>query len=226
MGFFDKLKNMKDEYDRKENARQQAMAEEHQRRQQAKEDRERALYEKLENSELISGIVDHLSTVSGFGESQGSRDSNRRQVIVGEQVILFNNYPSNTFADNLKEINICGEEVEYVFAQKKHNMLDSYISEKVGVQSSVDAHNEALQRELEGYRENKNYTSACESFERMGYEDLTGTLQKPFTVILRRKLQEHYPYAKFTEVRWNTYCAYVFEMLLPPPPPKERRSIL
>ena len=30
MGFFDKLKNMKDEYDRKENARQQAMAEEHQ----------------------------------------------------------------------------------------------------------------------------------------------------------------------------------------------------
>ena len=90
VGFFDKLKNMKDEYDRKENARQQAMAEEHQRRQQAKAEQERALYEKLENSELISSVVSYLSTVPEFGESQGSQDSNRRQVIIGEKIILLN----------------------------------------------------------------------------------------------------------------------------------------
>ena len=125
MGFFDKLENMKEEYDRKENARQQAMAEEHQRRQQAKAEQERALYEKLENSELISSVVSYLSTVPEFGESQGSQDSNRRQVIIGEKIILLNDYPTNTFSDNLKEIKVCGRDVEYQFAQKKANMLDS-----------------------------------------------------------------------------------------------------
>lgn len=222
MGFFDKLKNMKDEYDRKENARQQAMAEEHQRRQQAKAEQERALYEKLENSELISSVVSYLSTVAEFGESQGSQDSNRRQVIIGEKIILLNDYPTNTFSDNLKEIKVCGRDVEYQFAQKKANMLDSYIAGKLGSQSIADSHNEALQHELESYREDKNFHSMCVSFELLGYENLTGEVHKPFTIVLRQKLQEQYPHAEFTEVRWNTYCAYVFEMLLQP---KKNKSI-
>ena len=93
---------------------------------------------------------------------------------------------------------------------------------KLGSQSIADSHNEALQHELESYREDKNFHSMCVSFELLGYENLTGEVHKPFTIVLRQKLQEQYPHAEFTEVRWNTYCAYVFEMLLQP---KKNKSI-
>ncbi len=222
MGFLDTLKSKKEEYIREENARQQAMIEERQRRQQAQEDQERELYEKIANSALIRDLVKESERIPWFAESQGSWDGNRRQVIIAKKAIVINNYLSDAFANRLKEIVVENRDIEYIFEQKKTGMLDSYVSNKLGVQSVADSQNDAFQRELESYRQSENYSAIVTSFEWLGYEDLSGSIHKTFAIILRQKLQEKYPEAIFTEVRWNKYCAYVFELMVEP---KERKSI-
>lgn len=222
MGFFDKLKNMKDEYDRKENARQQALAEEHQRRQQAKAEQERALYEKVENSDLIREVLNWITTKEGFEKSQGSLDTNRRQILVGDSLILLNNYPTDILAEHISRMGISNGKPQYWIQQKNTGILDEINSERKGTISRAERYNEKIKQQLETFSQNKYLYVEGYSLDEHGYEHIEESILRKFATVLHNKLQMMYPYATFTEVRWNTYCAYVFEMLLPP---KEKKSI-
>ena len=239
MGFFDKLKSMKDDYDRKETARhqaaaeenrkrQQALAEENRKRKQAEEQRERELYEKLENSELMCEIFDGLVARDGFGESQGSLDTNRRQILVGDSVIMINNYPSNILAEHIEEMGITNGTLTYYIHQKTPGILDEVPSlEAICIGKAENfsrsrLYNTKIKEELERLMENEHLYITMYSLDEHGYEHIDANILKKFATVLHDKLQRMYPYATFTEVWWNTHCAYVFEMLLPP---KEKKSI-
>ncbi len=195
MGFFGKLKTAKDDYVQKEAARQREMQENHEKKQKAKEDRERALYQKLESSELIQDLIDWLSLNGDFGESQGSLDTNRRQILVGYSMIIVNNYPSDILSDRIYRMEI-------------ENGKPTYRVNEPG--------------KLEGFREDPNLYVEGFSLDKFGYEHIEERMLRPVTTVLRDKLRRKYPRATFTEIRWNQYCAFVFEMILPP---KEKRSI-
>ena len=77
MGFLDVLKGVKETYDRKI---------EEERKRSAEIVAQREEFERqLQGTEMIQCIVSHLMEIPGLGESQGSWDSNCRQVIVTEE---------------------------------------------------------------------------------------------------------------------------------------------
>ena len=220
MGFFGKLKTAKDDYVQREAARQREMQENHEKKQKAKEDRERALYQKLESSELIQDLIDWVS-LGNFGESQGNLDTNRRQFLVGYSMIVVNNYPNDILSAHIDWMGIDNGEISYRIHREKPGKLLGLATGGTAASMEEEWYIKTL-RSLEEFKKNPYLYAEAFSLDKFGYEHIEERMLRPVTTVLRDKLRRMYPRATFTEIRWNQYCAFVFEMILPP---TEKRSI-
>ena len=228
MGFFDKLKSAKENYDRKEAEKRQAIEEEFQRRKREEEEKERVLYEKLENSELIHDLVNWISTKKGFAVSQGGLDTNCRHVLVGTSVILLDNYDSDILVKHIEWICINNRgQLSYRIGEEKMSQSDSRNPNhlyKVTLQETLNQRNEWILRTLGEYEENERYYRSAYSLKMNDYECIEGeSMLKAVATVLRNQLQKIYPDTRFGEVCWNGFCGYTFEMNLVP---VKKKSIL
>lgn len=178
MGFFDKLKSAKENYDRKEAEKRQAIEEEFQRRKREEEEKERVLYEKLENSELIHDLVNWISTEKGFAVSQGGLDTNCRHVLVGTSVILLDNYGSDILVKHVDHIEVDWYgKISYVIGEEKMSQSDSRNPNhlyKVKLQEELDQRNKWILRTLGEYEENERYYRSAYSLKMNDYECIEG----------------------------------------------------
>ena len=213
VGFLDVLKGVKETYDRKI---------EEERKRSAEIVAQREEFERqLQGTEMIQCIVSHLMEIPGLGESQGSLDSNCRQVIVTEETVTVNNYPDNTFVDSLKWVKVHNNEVEYGIAQQQESYMEHRMSVKMGIVSKSNLMNEYVNQTLSDLRESSDFYCTTLSFDMLGFEDIERNILKSFTNALKNALKEKCQVVT-TDVRWNGRCAYVFEMLVSP---KKKKSI-
>ena len=221
MGFFDKIKDVKLQHDAKVEEERQRAREARERIKREEEEKEQRIFEGLRNSDLMQNVVKILTQEPWLSESQGSWDSNRRQIIVTPEAVSANDYAEDDYFQVLERISASGNNTVSVKisssrrAEKDGN--GKWISEHVpytdlGMRFANIMH--------EQYRDGK---CVYVSYEGIGYGEITEekTL-KYFVKVLKSVLEERYPELKFSDIHRNYFGLQAFEMYVPE---KRKQSI-
>lgn len=220
MGFFDKVKEMKSQYDAKAEEERQRARETLERKKREEEEKEQRIINGLRNSGLMKTVVNLLTQEVWLSESQGSWDSGRRQIIVTPEAVSANDYAEDDYFQMLEGIYPTGSNTVGVrVSSSRHAEQDKsgrWVTKPLGGELGIR------------YRElmHKRYSDSKAvyiSYEGSGYSEIEDkeTL-KYFMKVLRIVLQEQYPESSFSEIHWNYFELQAFEMYVPE---KKKQSI-
>ena len=222
MGFFDKLVEMKKEHDRKveeekENARL---------RQELKEKEEAEYIQQLEKGELVQGILKVLRDYAWFSESQGSWDSNRREIIITPIALYFDNYDKDVFFRYLCHVEPYGD--DSVFYQIHR---ENYVSLKnIGGSSFAEKYptpeTRYVDEILEKYRNSNVYQRELIMYQMWEYSPISDKAKmKKFAIALKNALKKEYVNLFFSDVHENKFGFLMFEMSLKDSYAEQMKSI-
>lgn len=202
-----------------EEERQRREAQERKRREA--EEEEQRIINGLRNSDLMQNVVILLTQEPWLSESQGSWDSNRRQIIVTPEAVSANDYAEDDYFQMLEKISASGNNTVSIkisssrYAKKDGN--GKWISEHVpytdlGMRFANIMH--------EQYRDGM---CVYVSYEGIGYGEIAEeeTL-KYFVKVLKSVLEERYPEMIFSDIHRNYFGLQAFEMYVPE---KRKQSI-
>lgn len=223
MGFFHKIKEMKEQYKAEvqeqqqlarniQEQRQRKAEEERLRIQREAEEKEQRIITGLRNSGLMRHVVELLKEEKWFSNSQGSWDSNRRQIIVTPGVVSANDYGEDDYFQVLERLYTSGDATVGIRVSSdrrpRKTSTGRWTTEEIG--GELGHRRSELIREK--YQDNK---SVYVGYESLGYSEITEeeTLEY-FVKVLRMMLQECYPTLKFSDIHRNYYGLYAFEMFV------------
>lgn len=216
MGWFDKIKEVKTQYDNKQKEKRKQEEAQRKKAREEREAKETAILSQISSSEFMQVIVYNIAEkIPWFFVSQGSWDSNRRQVIVTENSVIVNNHREDTFVRSLESIRIHKDQIEFIFRQEADSVMASNLNKKLGLPSQAEAVNFQNARQLAEYEEG-DYMLEAIPYESIGYDPISDdAMLKRFTSVLREKLQKANPDIPFTEIRRMALRRYCFEITVP-----------
>lgn len=231
MSVFDVIKGVKTRCDRiaeeKRKLEQEKKEREQQRREAEKrceEERERTTIEKLASGELIQAIVSFCAETTWFGESQGSWDSNRRQVIVSGAVVLLNNHDKDVFFKNLEGVSVHNKKVVFNIHQATDSIFSAYAEAKLGMPSGAKETNRIVDEQLDNYWKSDDYELISLTFEDFGYDSIENKeMIKFFVRALHIELGKKFPNMIFSEPRKNGFGLWAIEANVQK---KKRKSLI
>lgn len=213
MAFFDKLREMKKEHDRKVAYEQEMERQKRVQREKEAAEREQAIFNKLESSDLMNLLVRWMSSYEWFAHSQGSWDKNRRQIIVTPVNVFLNNYEEDTFFNILEEVSMTGrDEITYSIKRDYQGAVTPW-GEIIRAPTKETMENDYI---LERYKESSGYDLMIAIYEANGYSPIYDkeTL-KYFTQAMKNVLKRKYPAASFSGVHQNAFGFFAFEIIVP-----------
>lgn len=224
MGLFDKIKEIKTQYDNNQEAKREQEEEQKRKAREEREAKENAILEKISSGELMQTIVHNITDKTPwFFTSQGGWDSNRRQVIVTAVAVIVNNHREDTFVQCLESIYIHKDQIEFTFRQEEDSIMASYFNQKLGLDSRAEAVNRWNKQRLAEY-ESKDYMLETIPYESIGYDPITDdTILERFASVLREQLQKANPSITFTDIRRVNMKRYCFETTVPE---KRRKTLI
>ncbi|MBR3751832.1 MAG: hypothetical protein IKK50_01720 [Ruminiclostridium sp.] len=221
MGLFDKIKEAKRQYDVKAEEEQQRAKEARERIQREEEEKVQRIVTGLKNNDLMQNIVALVIQQPWFSESQGSWDSNRRQIIVTPEVVSVNDYAQDDYFQVLERMYASDNNTVGIKISTSRRPLQDKNAEWV---SEHVPYPDLGIRFANIVREKySNGNCAYISYEGIGYSEIADaeTLNW-FAKVLQIVLQERYPELKFSGIHRNYFGLQAFEIYLPE---KRRQSI-
>lgn len=224
MGLFDTLRKKKEEYDNKKEAEWRKEQERRERMRRENAAREKAILEHLESGELMQTIVGSVCATSWFGESQGTWDSNRRQVIVSKIAVILNNHDENTFFTNLEKMSVHNNSVSFDMHVAEDSIFSSYANEKLGLPSNAEAINRNRDMQLSRYQESDDYQLVTYLFESYGYGAIEDKkMLGYFATALHTVLSKQFPDLHFSQPKENQFGFWAFDTMVKG---KQQKTIL
>lgn len=216
MGFFDKIKDAKQQHDAKAEEERRRAREARERSQREKEEQEQRIRDGLRNSALMKYIVAGLINEPWLPESQGSWDSNRRQIIVTPEAVSANDYAEDDYFHVLKEISPGANNT--VSISRAIDRMAQRDSRSYGGWESISVPFD-IGRQFTDLLDKKyqDRNAVYITYEGAGYEKIgdSETLLY-FAEALKAEFEVRYPNCTFSRlVHKNYYGLRAFEMYVP-----------